>query len=252
MSIDPPECRICFEGEIEDDPFLYPCHCRGTSKYVHKSCLNTWRHFNRGNPAFKKCMECNKEYIVNKNYEYEEIQIYYCFPHLPSTYFFFNACGCMLASFLWIMEYMYYANPHEAHKSVSRSSLFFAITHNELDAMVWFYSLAIFIEAVLFYGFFGFFACKKIKRGSSYFHNIKKIYILNMIFTLQYIIYYLLFVNNALVLLNLIGPASIIHPLIVYKLIVFHEKTIISMNDEVEEEVVSFESNPLMNLEDIV
>ena len=38
----------------------------------------------------------------------------------------------------------------------------------------------------------------------------------------------------------------------VYILIVFHEKTIISMNDEVEEEVVSFESNPLMNLEDIV
>ena len=44
MSEDISECRICFEIETYDDPFISPCRCKGTSSYVHKSCLNTWRN----------------------------------------------------------------------------------------------------------------------------------------------------------------------------------------------------------------
>ena len=37
MSDEIKECRICFEGEKEDDLFISPCRCSGTSKYVHYS-----------------------------------------------------------------------------------------------------------------------------------------------------------------------------------------------------------------------
>ncbi|XP_010273535.1 PREDICTED: uncharacterized protein LOC104609042 isoform X2 [Nelumbo nucifera] len=38
---DQPQCRICLDTEGED--LIAPCHCKGTQKYVHRSCLDHWR-----------------------------------------------------------------------------------------------------------------------------------------------------------------------------------------------------------------
>ncbi|XP_057769624.1 uncharacterized protein LOC130989602 isoform X3 [Salvia miltiorrhiza] len=38
---DQPQCRICLDAEGED--LIAPCHCKGTQKYVHRSCLDNWR-----------------------------------------------------------------------------------------------------------------------------------------------------------------------------------------------------------------
>ncbi|KAF4684271.1 hypothetical protein FOZ60_008082 [Perkinsus olseni] len=36
-------CRICLmEGSTADDPFIAPCHCSGSIKYVHINCLRHW------------------------------------------------------------------------------------------------------------------------------------------------------------------------------------------------------------------
>ncbi|XP_015162201.1 uncharacterized protein [Solanum tuberosum] len=35
------QCRICLDNEGED--LIAPCHCKGTQKYVHRSCLDNWR-----------------------------------------------------------------------------------------------------------------------------------------------------------------------------------------------------------------
>ncbi|CAB4302573.1 unnamed protein product [Prunus armeniaca] len=37
-----PQCRICLDTE-EGEDLIAPCHCRGTQKYVHRSCLDNWR-----------------------------------------------------------------------------------------------------------------------------------------------------------------------------------------------------------------
>ena len=34
-----PQCRICLD---EDGELFSPCLCRGSVKYVHRECLNTW------------------------------------------------------------------------------------------------------------------------------------------------------------------------------------------------------------------
>lgn len=61
------ECRICFESTNEDD-LISPCFCRGTSKWVHHSCLQNWREFSENNEAKIKCMECKYEYdLLNTN-----------------------------------------------------------------------------------------------------------------------------------------------------------------------------------------
>uniref|UniRef100_A0A2P2KMM1 RING-CH-type domain-containing protein n=1 Tax=Rhizophora mucronata TaxID=61149 RepID=A0A2P2KMM1_RHIMU len=35
------QCRICLDSGGED--IIAPCQCRGTQKYVHRSCLDNWR-----------------------------------------------------------------------------------------------------------------------------------------------------------------------------------------------------------------
>lgn len=56
-------CRICYESETPHNPFCQPCKCRGTSRYVHVSCLQKWRAQHRPDQeAYKRCMECNHKY----------------------------------------------------------------------------------------------------------------------------------------------------------------------------------------------
>lgn len=39
---DSPTCRICLDDSIDAELFS-PCRCTGTTKYVHRTCLNEWR-----------------------------------------------------------------------------------------------------------------------------------------------------------------------------------------------------------------
>ena len=54
-------CRICLENDSANN-MVYPCKCSGTSKYVHKTCLNQWRTLSNNPEARTKCFECNYEY----------------------------------------------------------------------------------------------------------------------------------------------------------------------------------------------
>ena len=54
------QCRICLDEGVRND-FIAPCNCSGTSKWVHRDCLNKWRSA-REDRAFTKCNECSFEY----------------------------------------------------------------------------------------------------------------------------------------------------------------------------------------------
>jgi hypothetical protein len=53
-------CRICLEEGQRAD-FIAPCLCSGTSKWVHRSCLDRWRSI-REDKAFSSCTECLAPY----------------------------------------------------------------------------------------------------------------------------------------------------------------------------------------------
>ncbi|KAL0319538.1 UNVERIFIED_CONTAM: hypothetical protein Sangu_2110000 [Sesamum angustifolium] len=61
---DQPQCRICLDTEGED--LIAPCHCKGTQKYVHRSCLDNWRSTKEGF-AFAHCTECRAKFILRAN-----------------------------------------------------------------------------------------------------------------------------------------------------------------------------------------
>ena len=54
-------CRICLDDE---PPFISPCDCRGTAKFVHRSCLDEWRAQQSVPLAFTHCSVCRFEYEV--------------------------------------------------------------------------------------------------------------------------------------------------------------------------------------------
>ncbi|GIY47870.1 e3 ubiquitin-protein ligase MARCHF5, partial [Caerostris darwini] len=61
-------CWVCF-GSIEDDKeaeWVQPCKCRGTTKWVHQSCLQRWiDEKQKGNSsATVACPQCNAEYVL--------------------------------------------------------------------------------------------------------------------------------------------------------------------------------------------
>ncbi|CAD6256299.1 unnamed protein product [Miscanthus lutarioriparius] len=55
------QCRICLETDGRD--FIAPCKCKGTSKYVHRDCLDHWRSVKEGF-AFSHCTTCKAPYYL--------------------------------------------------------------------------------------------------------------------------------------------------------------------------------------------
>lgn len=53
------KCRICFEngGDI-----IAPCNCNGTSRWVHRECLDEWRAASASSHAFRECGVCKCPY----------------------------------------------------------------------------------------------------------------------------------------------------------------------------------------------
>lgn len=48
------ECRICFEA---GPGLIAPCKCTGSSKWIHRQCLDQWR-CTGPDPAFERCNTC--------------------------------------------------------------------------------------------------------------------------------------------------------------------------------------------------
>jgi E3 ubiquitin-protein ligase DOA10 len=63
------QCRICLE-EDELDKLMSPCKCSGTSKYVHKYCLNKWIIISK---KHEKCNVCNADYARACLYNFSEL-----------------------------------------------------------------------------------------------------------------------------------------------------------------------------------
>ena len=58
----PISCRICLEDDIRANA-IAPCHCSGSNKWVHRSCLDRWRTINEDR-AFARCTTCLENYVM--------------------------------------------------------------------------------------------------------------------------------------------------------------------------------------------
>lgn len=61
-------CWVCFATEDDDSstPWVRPCRCKGTTKWVHQLCLQRWIDEKQKGKSTSKvaCPQCNTEYII--------------------------------------------------------------------------------------------------------------------------------------------------------------------------------------------
>ena len=65
------QCRICLQPDSPDH-LIAPCTCSGTSKWVHRTCLDSWRATEPNGKRFTHCHECNFQYGLRKKPESSE------------------------------------------------------------------------------------------------------------------------------------------------------------------------------------
>ena len=98
------QCRICLEDEDDLDTLISPCRCSGTSKYVHKTCLQRWRYQDINSTAFYKCMECNEEYIILNNIEVEDEHLFSLFESVYYVFYFQLSVSFTLSLFTLLID----------------------------------------------------------------------------------------------------------------------------------------------------
>ena len=98
------QCRICLEEENDLDSLISPCRCSGTSKYVHKTCLQRWRYQDVNSQGFYRCMECNEEYIILNNIEVEDEHLFSLFESVYYVFYFQLIVSFTLSLFTLLID----------------------------------------------------------------------------------------------------------------------------------------------------
>jgi hypothetical protein len=253
MSDEIPICRICFEEETINNIFISPCSCSGSSKHVHKPCLNTWRNLNRDSEAWEKCMECHTKYVLRYRYPLENEELFSKTNGMLICVSLQYVSACFWGGMIYFTEssvsnYLV-VSMLNFNKELEKPNLLNFIEEDySLVPMIFYFSYAVFIQTNLLLLYYLFKIIKNIKRCSLYFQKMKYILTCVLINNFQFIIYYYLFVWNDLsaFYINLISFISIFTPLTYYRLIKTHNKLIIKMNKENPEEILSFQRNPLL------
>lgn len=71
------ECRICMmenNYETGENTLIQPCRC--ITSYVHESCLQKWRDENIHNKKYKQCEICRANYVFIRDYPIETFELY--------------------------------------------------------------------------------------------------------------------------------------------------------------------------------
>ncbi|XP_059456583.1 uncharacterized protein LOC132186613 isoform X2 [Corylus avellana] len=105
---DQPQCRICLDSGGED--LIAPCHCKGTQKYVHRSCLDNWRSTKEGF-AFAHCTECRAMFILRANVPPDRWWLRLKFQFLVARdHAFIFIIVQLIVAFLGVLVYKFYGD----------------------------------------------------------------------------------------------------------------------------------------------
>jgi len=58
-------CRIC-QGGADEGVLISPCKCKGSMKYVHRTCLQKWREMSQNPRSAFQCDQCKFKYHFHR------------------------------------------------------------------------------------------------------------------------------------------------------------------------------------------
>ena len=273
---DEPECRICFD-DVQDDELISPCRCNGTSKWVHRGCLNRWREFNRGRDGERQCMECKEDYIVRRKYPYEKKNL---FRNHMCTFTILNYLLSSLISIIWLMaalagndrsSWLLYilnnGNPEPREEECEYSYQIHNITCRQSRTMAEYiaipsqsYTYVIFhgyflltMHTILYTIYYYWIICKKIKRVKRYMFLNKGPLIFWNIYCLRFFLLY--YISSRIffepsIFFGLCHVNIFLEPGCLYSFTRKHDDIINYMNfGDNDEEILNWHINPTAHLE---
>ena len=249
MSEEKNECRICFDIGTANDPLITPCDCKGTSAYIHKSCLNNWRQFNIGAPAWERCMECRGKYTFYSKYPTEKF-FYNELSKLPLLYFAESVAGFSGTLLIWCIESnnnylairMLNLGQNEKYSYIIKD-----IREDPYLPQMFYYGYSFFLQSIFFHIYFLYNLLYHVKRKNIFFKKIKPVLYSSICFSLNFIFcyYWLMWNNLQIIFYNFTVFLTFITPYFHYKLMKSHNKILRNLNRDNEEEILSFNHNPL-------
>lgn len=179
MSENTSECRICFERETPDNLFIHPCACKGTSRYIHSSCLESWRNMAENEEAKTRCMECGERYLISKAYPLETYPFKGSLILHPSVNRSFRN-NIIVALFGSVLIYCIDGGHQTSLTVFSFGNNWYnnTITNNikneNLDTIIPYYlSLTSFIQGICIFSYFYYKVYKSIIRTADFLNYIK-------------------------------------------------------------------------------
>jgi len=254
MSDEIKECRICFEGEKEDDLFISPCRCSGTSKYVHYSCLNQWREFNTDKPPYYKCMECNEKYLLVFTHPREPTKLFWLSDKIYNFYLIKYTGGIPISFVVGIFSMF---NNHSLILEGLNGGHDNLIIYDEFRKDLFLETSFYYMYSVILVNFFILMVylmvtCDKIKNKKEYFSKTKYYFISDFIYNCFFYIFYVIFVWNdeVMMFLNIALFLVLSEPFLCYKLFKKHKQVIHDINSNSEDKILPYGFlNPLYNLD---
>ena len=73
--MDEPACRICLETT---GPFISPCLCKGSMKFIHQDCIEKWRNTSPNPLSYSRCEQCQYTYKFTSPNLIHSIILYIC------------------------------------------------------------------------------------------------------------------------------------------------------------------------------
>lgn len=212
-------CRICLQDELNDNLLINPCRCAGTSKYVHKLCLDTWRNTNIHSESFLKCMECNTYYIFEQGIE--ELKLFFYdsktvqfITYFPSTMIavIFGVFELLLSDYM-LIDLLNFGKKNETDYNCYEMKIYSKyngtinrcepitlkgfIKDNFLLTISFYLSFIFFIQSMLFILFHRYVMCKYTIRLKKYWGMYKTDYILRLIYYNKFIIGYYTYIYDS-------------------------------------------------------
>lgn len=239
------QCRICLEDEENIDLLISPCRCNGTSKYVHKSCLETWRYQSINAQGFYKCMECNENYIILNNDEIENQRIFDIF-NISEKLFYFELCVSFLLNFfIYIIDV--FINDYSLVKIFPYNNRLFEIVKNDIFYQNLFYlNFSIYIHNLIFMLIYILRCCLYVKNKK----ELSYLMVYNIFITLLYYNSFWLFMigmgsyNMYEIALTTICLYEVFSYKLNFEIIKKHNASIIIINERLDTGVAIY-NNPL-------
>ena len=248
--VDTYTCRICLMDEIDESLLIQPCRC--STAYVHEECLQQWRNQDIDSDNYRRCEICHQEYTIYQRYPRETFRFKAIEKYKGYTilYFYFMVLFGSSISLIFI-DFIF-----------NKTSIFL-LTHDENTDflkdkddydIIWFIyylSYASYILSMLFYVYMFYIYISKIKRKMVYLNKTIVSSTFRFLLTWNYFYNYLIFYKLFLSL-DMYSMASFCCIFINYKIMMKqikkHNKTILIMNAENPESIISFNFNPMIEI----